>query len=114
MTLRNTIACLALALSFALLLPPRSSFAAEEAGTLPFLKMGSTYRIKFAGSTPFTVKILEPAGGHWFRVEYSSSSPDADERRAHQTWINFATVATVSESKESDKKEPEKKESEKK
>ena len=116
------IPVLAIALSFALLLPPCSSVAAEDFGALPFLKVGSTYRITAvaaqasSASLPSTVKILEFTAGQWVRVEYSPTNtrslvrPGSD-LTPQQMWINFANVAGVREveKKELEIKEPEKK-----
>jgi hypothetical protein len=102
-----------MALSIGLLLPLRPSFAAEETGLLPFLKIGSIYEIKIIDATwSTTVKILEPAGGQWVRVESYTSQPQTDGKRVHESWINFANVTSIRESKAPAKKEPEKKETE--
>jgi hypothetical protein len=120
MKTRHILCRLAVALSIALFLPPRSRVSAEEPGTLSFLKVGSSYHVTYSGATVRnTVKILEPAGGQWFRVEIVTTgrlvSPGVAEARAtpdqkpYERWINFANVVSVNETKEPDKKEPEKK-----
>jgi hypothetical protein len=119
MKTRHTFSRLAIALSIALFLSPRSSVSAEEPGTLSFLKVGSSYHVIYSGSTVRnTVKILEPAGGQWFRVEVLPTrlgSVAADGTRAtsaqkpYERWIIFANVLSVNEAKELDMKEPEKK-----
>ena len=121
MKTRHTLTRLAIALSIALFLPPRPSVSAEEPGTLSFLKVGSSYHVTFSGATVVwnTVKILEPAGGQWFRVEVfptrTLGAPGGDGTRAtpdqkpYERWINFANVLSVNEAKEPEKKEPEKK-----
>jgi hypothetical protein len=105
---RHRIPCLAIALSIGILIPLRPSFAAEETGLLPFLKIGRIYQIVIDGAG-HTVKILEPAGGQWIRVEYLYA-PQLDPTQ--KAWIIFANVGSVLEVKEPDKKQPEKKETE--
>ena len=111
MNTRHPIPFLATALSIVLLLPPRSSVAAEEPRTLPFLKVGSTYRLTGGEPLPTTVKILDAAGGAWFRVEYRvgpNSFPVPQPGVTTATmWVNFNTVAGVSEYKEPEAKKPE-------
>jgi len=111
MNSRHTTPCLAIALSIALLLSSRSGVNAEEAGAT-FLKVGSFYRIVSVGavSEPRSVKILEPAGGQWYRVETVRSRPAGDGTSSYEQWINFANVLSVTEIKEPEKTEPEKKE----
>ena len=106
MNSRSTTPCLAIALSIALLLSSRSGVTAEETGAT-FLKVGSFYQISSVGaSEPRIVKILEPAGGQWYRVEAHRVLPAAF---SYEGWINFANVLSVTETKEPEKKEPEKK-----
>jgi hypothetical protein len=110
MDTRHKVPYLAIALSIGLLLPLCPSFA-EETGLLPFLKIGRIYQIKSLDTTArSTVKILEPAGGQWVRVEYYTSQPQPDGKDAQEAWINFANVVSVREFKEPAKTEPEKKE----
>ena len=110
MNARHKVPYLAIALSIGLLLPSCPSFA-EETGLLPFLKIGRIYQIKYLDPTArSTVKILEPAGGQWVRVEYYTSRPQPNGKQAQEAWINFANVVSVREFKEPDKAELEKKE----
>ena len=110
----HTLTRLAVALSIALFLPLRSNVSAEEPGTLSFLKVGSSYNVTYSGATVrTTVKIIEPAGGQWFRVEVLARNkgpvvPSADgtatsDQKPYERWINFANVVSVSEAKETDK-----------
>jgi len=120
MKTRHALTRLAVAFSIVLFLPPHSSVSAEEPGTLSFLKVGSSYHVTYSGATVRnTVKILEPAGGQWFRVAIVTTgrlvSPGGEgtrtmsDQKPNERWINFANVVSVSEAKEPDKQEPEKK-----
>ena len=120
MKTRHTLTRLAVALSIALFLPPRSSVFAEEPGNLSFLKVGSSYNVTYSGTTlRNTVKIIEPAGGQWFRVEVlarkgpvmpgEDGTRAASDQKPYERWINFSNVLSVGEAKEIDKKEGQKK-----
>ena len=112
---RHTLTRLVVALSLVLLLPPHPIVAADEPGTLPFLKVGSSYDVIYVGDTVrATVKILEPAGAQWFRVEVlptrklvvsrEGGAPGAAVEKPHERWINFANVRSVAEAVEPAKK----------
>ena len=109
MKTQRTISSLAIALSMALFLSPRSSVVAEEAGP-GFLNVGSTYRIKAVGiDAPINVKILSPAGGQWYRVEAYVLQSGGGWRLLYEGWLNFANVVSITESKDLEKNEPAKK-----
>jgi hypothetical protein len=116
MKTRRRLNRLAIALSLALLVLPRSSISAEEPGALPFLKVGSSYTVVYSGTNESDrLKILEPAIGQWFRVEVSGRRilgvPTAlpSQLPPYEAWFNFANVLSVREVKEPEKKDTEKK-----
>lgn len=112
--MNNTrLICFAVA-TFALFLIRPSHAQAGEGQNLSFFKVGNTYRIVhgFEASLPNEVKVLEAAGGGWFRVEYIHRErvriPRESERQnvpmpvptiTKEMWINLAQVAGVTEVK---------------